>query len=65
MQERYQAVEEEIVRVEAAIGECEESLTQFVSAEETRRLSELLANRKSQLKDLMVEWEELTNVLPG
>jgi len=63
MQERHEAVEEDIVRVEASIKECEESLSHFVSGEETRRLTELLDNRKSQLQELMAEWEELSTVL--
>jgi ATP-binding cassette, subfamily F, member 3 len=56
-------VEEEITRAEAAIAACETQLQSFVSAEETQRQSQELAARKSDLRDLMKEWEELSKTL--
>ena len=63
MEERCQDLEEEVARVEAVIAHCEAALQNFVSAEETQRLSQELKTRRSQLDALMEEWEELAQVL--
>src|SRR5271157_1920040 len=63
MIDRLHEVEEEIARAEAAIALCETELQSFVSAEETQRQTLELARRKSELQNLMKEWEELSEVL--
>ena len=63
MQDRLRAVEEEITRAEAAIALYETQLQTFVSAEETQRQTQELAMRKGDLRELMKEWEELSEVL--
>ena len=63
MQERLPAVEEEITKVEAEIVDCETRMQTFVSAEETKRVTELLATRKEELSALMEEWEELSEAI--
>jgi ATP-binding cassette subfamily F protein 3 len=63
MEERCQDLEEEVARVEAVIAHCEAALQNFVSAEETQRLSQELKTRRSQLDALMEEWEELAQAL--
>ena len=63
MQDRLREVEEEITRMEAAITLCEIQLQTFVSAEETQHQTQELAARKSDLQDLMSEWEELSAAL--
>jgi ATP-binding cassette, subfamily F, member 3 len=63
MQDRLREVEEEITRTEAAIALSETQLQSFVSAEETQRQTHELAARKSDLQDLMKEWEELSGNL--
>ena len=63
MKERCSEIEEEITRIEAGIAECETALQTFVSAEETARVTELLALRKRQLEELLAEWEELSGAL--
>ena len=63
MQERLPAVEEEITKVEAEIVDCETRMQTFVSAEETKRVTELLATRKEELAALMSEWEELSETI--
>ena len=63
MEDRFHEIEEEIVRVEAAIGDCETSLLTFVSAEETQRLTQEVNARREELRALMAEWEELGQVL--
>jgi ATP-binding cassette subfamily F protein 3 len=59
MQDRLSFVEEEIPRCESAIAVTEQSLGSYVSAEETQRLSALLANLREQHTSLSAEWEEL------
>ena len=63
MEDRLQEVEEEIGRMEAAIALCETHLQSFVSAEETQRQTLELETRKSDLRNLMSEWEELSGNL--
>ena len=63
MEERLQEVEVEITRVEAAIAGRETALQNFVSAEETQRLTDELSAHRRELADLMAEWEELGQVL--
>ena len=59
MQERCSTVEEEIPRVEASIAVAEEALGNYVSAEETRRLTQLLEDLRVRREMLNSEWEEL------
>jgi ATP-binding cassette subfamily F protein 3 len=63
MEERCQDLEEEVARVEAAIAHCEAALQNFVSAEETQRLTQELRTHRTQLDALMGEWEELAQAL--
>jgi len=63
MQERLAEVEEEITRVEAAIALYETKLQTFVSPEELQRQTHDLALQKSDLQQLMSEWEELSEAL--
>ena len=59
MEERCAFLEEEVPRIEAAIGVTEQQLGVFVSAEETQRLTELAADLRTQLDALTAEWEDL------
>src|SRR5246127_3498113 len=63
MEERIHEIEEEITRVETAIGHCENSLLTFVSAEETQRQNQELQARRKELASLMSEWEALSQSL--
>ena len=63
MEDRLHEVEGEISETESAIEQIEVQLQSFVSVEETQRLTQELANHKSDLKNLMSEWEELSGTL--
>jgi ATP-binding cassette, subfamily F, member 3 len=63
MEERFREIEEDILRVEAGIADCEASLLTFVSAEETQRITQELKGRRNELKALMMEWEEVGQAL--
>ena len=63
MKERVRDLEEEIARLEAAIAVSETALQTFVSAEETKRQSDLLGQHRADLAASLTEWEELAQVL--
>jgi ATP-binding cassette subfamily F protein 3 len=63
MEERVHELEAEIARSESAIAECETALQSFVSADETTRKTQELANHREELKQRLAEWEELAQVL--
>ena len=63
IKERQDALEQEVAQLEADIAECETALANFVSIEETRRSTELLEARRSELAALMAEWEEVAQLL--
>jgi ATP-binding cassette, subfamily F, member 3 len=61
MKERQGEIEEEVARLETEIADCEAALSNFVSAEETRRVTDMLDARRSELESLMGEWEEVAH----
>ncbi|MFY9561994.1 MAG: ABC-F family ATP-binding cassette domain-containing protein [Terriglobales bacterium] len=63
MADRLREAEQEITEVEAVIASCETQLQSFVSAEETQRLTKELERQKADLRDLMKEWEVLSESL--
>jgi ATP-binding cassette subfamily F protein 3 len=63
MEERRQAIEKNVARLEAEIADHESALANFVSVEETRRVSELLEARRSELGKLLAEWEQVSEAL--
>ena len=63
MTERCQELEEAIARAEAEIGDAEQVLTAFVSAEETQRVVELLAEKRRELEGLVSEWSEVSQFI--
>ncbi|HEX8798229.1 MAG TPA: ABC-F family ATP-binding cassette domain-containing protein, partial [Terriglobales bacterium] len=63
LQDRCQQLEAGIAELEEGIADCERQLQSFVSAEETQRQTDLLAQRRADLVALMSEWEELSQTL--
>ncbi len=63
MQERQREIEEEVARVETEIADAEAALANFVSVEETQRLSKLVESRRAELESLMAEWEGVANAI--
>ncbi|PYV58808.1 MAG: ABC transporter ATP-binding protein [Acidobacteria bacterium] len=63
MEERVQELEAEISQLESDIAACQSSLLQFVSSEETQRLTYELGEHKQQLQKTMAEWEALGQAL--
>jgi len=63
MKERSRAIEDEITRLEVEIADYEQSLANYVNAEETKRTHELLEARRTDLEQLMTEWEEVAQLI--
>jgi ATP-binding cassette subfamily F protein 3 len=63
IKQRQDAIEQEVAQLETEIADCEAALANFVSIEETRRQTELLEARRSNLTSLMAEWEEVAQLL--
>jgi len=63
MEERVEELEQDISRLESEIAACESSLLQFVSAEETQRLTYELQEGKFRLQKILAEWEALGQAL--
>ena len=63
MKDRQGKIEARTARIEAEIAEYEAALGNFVSVEETKRVSGLLDTRKSELGKLLAEWEEVAETI--
>jgi ATP-binding cassette subfamily F protein 3 len=63
MQERCQDLEHQIADLEAEIAGYETELANFVNAEETMRVSAALDKRRSELSELLKEWEQVSQVV--
>jgi ATP-binding cassette subfamily F protein 3 len=63
MKERRREIEDEVTRLEVEIADYETALSNFVSVEETKRINELLEARRSDLENLMFEWEEVAQLI--
>jgi ATP-binding cassette subfamily F protein 3 len=59
MKKRQGELEAQIAAAESEIAECETALANFVSVEETKRLSDLVDARREGLQKLLSEWEQI------
>ena len=59
MQERAKKLEEQISSLESTIAGCESSLQNFVSSEETTRLTQQLDQARTELTERTAEWEQI------
>jgi len=59
MEERAAKLEEEIAELERKIAKCEAGLLNFVSAEETMRLTRELEQHRADLQGQIAEWEQI------
>ena len=63
MKDRSRAIEDEITRLEVEIADLETGLSNFVSAEHSVDLAELVTARRKDLEALMQEWEEVEETI--
>ena len=59
MEERAKKLEEQISSLESVIAACEQSMQNFVSAEETTRITQQLDQSRTELQDRTSEWEQI------
>ncbi len=60
LEERLAALEAEVPHAEAAMAETEQALGVYVSAEQTQRLTAVLAELRAHHAALLAEWEEVS-----
>src|SRR6202162_5067642 len=63
MQEGRQELEQQVANLETEIAGYETELANFVSPEETVRVSNLLDQRRSELSKLLAEWEQVSQTV--
>ena len=63
MKERQRAIEDEITRLEVEITDFEQALSHFQSAQQSIDIAELLESRRTDMKNLMTEWEEVSEII--
>jgi ATP-binding cassette subfamily F protein 3 len=63
MQERRQELEQQVADLETEISGYETELANFVSPEESMRVSNLLDQRRSELSRLLAEWEQVSQTV--
>jgi len=63
LQNRRRELEEQIAEAEAEIAHYETELSNFVNADETMRVSNLLEKRRADLNALLAEWEEVSQAV--
>jgi ATP-binding cassette subfamily F protein 3 len=63
MQDRCRELEKEIADKETEIARFETELVNFVSPEETMRVSGLLDQRRAELSNLLAEWEQVSQLV--
>ena len=63
LQDRRDEIEGEVSRMEIEIARYEAELGNFVSIEETTRLTSLIERRRTDLTELLSEWEEVSQTL--
>ena len=59
MEGRAKKLEEQISSLESVIAACEKSLQNFVSAEETTRITQQLDQSRTELQERTSEWEQI------
>jgi ATP-binding cassette subfamily F protein 3 len=60
LEDRAAGLENESAKLEAAIAQLETELQDFISAEETRRQMEMLAESRARLVEVLAEWEQVS-----
>ncbi|HXJ40987.1 MAG TPA: hypothetical protein VNH18_17025, partial [Bryobacteraceae bacterium] len=63
MKERQRSIEDEITRLEVEIADFEQALSAFQSAAHSIEIAEILESRRTDMKNLMTEWEEVSEIL--
>ncbi|HVY92815.1 MAG TPA: ATP-binding cassette domain-containing protein [Bryobacteraceae bacterium] len=60
MKERQRSIEDEVTRLEVEIADFEQALSHFQSAGQSIEIAGLLESRRSDMTQLLAEWEEVS-----
>jgi ATP-binding cassette subfamily F protein 3 len=63
LKQRRREIEDEVTRLEVEIADYEQALVNYSSADETVRVNDLLNARRTDLLDLMAEWEDVAQTI--
>ena len=63
MKDRQRGIEDEITRLEVEIADFEQALSNFQSAQHSVDIAELLESRRTDMKNLLAEWEEVSETI--
>ena len=63
MKDRQRSIEDEITRLEVEILDFEQALSNFQSAEHSADIAELLESRRTDMQNLLAEWEEVSETI--
>src|ERR1700691_3063028 len=63
LKQRRREIEDEVTRLEVEIADYEHALANFSSADETVRVNDLLTARRTDLVNLMAEWEDVAQTI--
>jgi ATP-binding cassette subfamily F protein 3 len=60
MKERQRSIEDEVTRLEVEIADFEQALSSYQSAEQSIEIASLLESRRSDMTQLLTEWEQVS-----
>ncbi|HWE52865.1 MAG TPA: ABC-F family ATP-binding cassette domain-containing protein [Bryobacteraceae bacterium] len=63
MKDRQRSIEDEITRLEVEIADFEQALSSYQSAQHSVDIAELLDSRRTDMKNLLSEWEEVSETI--
>jgi ATP-binding cassette subfamily F protein 3 len=63
LKQRRREIEDEVTRLEVEIADYEHALANFTSVDETVRVNDLLSARRTDLVNLMTEWEDVAQTI--
>ncbi len=63
MKERQRSIEDEVTRLEVEIADFEQALATFQSADQSIELASLLESRRSDMTQLLAEWEDVSSTI--
>jgi ATP-binding cassette, subfamily F, member 3 len=63
MKERQRSIEDEVTRLEVEIADFEQALSSYQSAEQSIEIAGLLESRRSDMTQLLTEWEQVSKTI--
>jgi ATP-binding cassette subfamily F protein 3 len=60
MKERQRSIEDEVTRLEVEIADFEQALSSYQSADQSIEIASLLESRRSDMTQLLTEWEQVS-----